>query len=121
MSSLITKQLLINSLAFPSVIQDEVKSYIFVDIVYAISRKRKNELIIGLQICLKYHPWDDDNEGFWGLSYGYEVLIKCETCRSCGGYINIEMINRYTISYRAQVYTISPRVICSCPFLDFEI
>ena len=119
MSSLITKQLIINSLRIPSVIQDEVKSYIFIDIVYAISRKRKNELITGLKICLKYHPCED-NEGLWGLSYGFEVLVKCGTCRSCGGYVLVEMINRYTISHRAHMYTIAPRAICSCPaVVDF--
>jgi hypothetical protein len=120
MSSIITKQLIINSLRIPGVIQDEIKSYIFVHIDYAISRKRKNELITGLRICLKYHPWDD-NEGLWGLSYGFELIVKCETCRSCGGYVLVEMINRYTTSHRAHIYTIAPRAICSCPALvDFE-
>jgi hypothetical protein len=75
MSSLITKQLLINSLVFPSVILDEVKSYIFVDIVYAISRKRKNDLIIGLKLYLRYHP-REDSERYWGITYGLQVFIK---------------------------------------------
>jgi hypothetical protein len=104
-SLLMTKQLIINSLRIPHDMRDEIKSYIFVDIVYANSRKRKNKLILGLEMCLKYHPWNN-NAGQWMVSYGYEVLIKCETCDFCGGYRFIEMVNIFT--------NIAPRAICSC-------
>jgi hypothetical protein len=106
MSSIITKQLIINSLRIPGVIQDDIKSYIFVDIVYANSRSKKNKLILGLQLCLKYHHKWTNGEGQWSVSYGYEVLIKCETCDFCGGYRYIDLVNIFT--------NIAPRAICSC-------
>ncbi len=114
MSYLITKQLLINSLKIPADMLYQVKSYIFVDIVYANSRSKKNKLILGLQLCLKYHHKCTNGEGQWTVSYGYEVLIKCETCDFCGGYRSIDLVNIFT--------NIAPRAICSCDgFEDYYL
>ena len=74
MSSLIAKQLLINSLEIPGVIQDEVKSYIFVDIIYANSRRMKNELILCMWLYSRYHP--GEMKGSTGISYSFKIIIK---------------------------------------------
>jgi hypothetical protein len=73
--SLITKQLLINSLEIPDVIKEEVKSYIFVDIIYVNSRRMKNEFIICMWLYSRYHP-GEEMKGSTGISYSFKAIIK---------------------------------------------
>lgn len=106
MNTITVKQLLINKLLTSSDLQEEVKSYIFLDITYVNTRNIKNKLILGLNLKLDY--WQSPlGEEHWALCYGFEVQFQCESCLDCGG---------YTFIGNQIVYTnIAPRALCCCP------
>jgi|LauGreDrversion4_2_1035121.scaffolds.fasta_scaffold10798_5 hypothetical protein len=84
-SLVIYKQLVINSIALPMDLINEVKNYLFYDKLSAESRNKKRGLINQLKLGLWYMP--DFTQGHWGLSYRYEVQLQAINCPSCGQFV----------------------------------
>lgn len=107
MNSVIEKQLLINSLPIPAVLQDLVKEHIFIDSITVRTRKNKGYVLS----CVKRFDYKceeyDDFGGHVSISYRYEFQFQSNFCLECGGYALIgDFINYMNVSRKA---------LCSCP------
>lgn len=106
MEIIIEKGILINKLLWNKnceYLNEELKSYLFIDYVQARARFLKKRLITHMKIGLRYTI-----EGnHWCLSFMYNVQLQCCSCLDCGGY---EMIGRSDVYVNA-----APRCFCSCP------
>ena len=101
MSSLVIhKQLVINSIALPMDLINEIKDYLFYDRLSAESRNKKRGLINQLKLGLCYIP--DFRGGHWGLSYRYERQMQAVNCPSCGQFL-----------YAGGIALI-PSTVCNC-------
>ena len=99
-------------------LRDEIKNYIFGDVVYTLSRKKKDNLIKSLKNNLEY-SYDTINgslspsrqSGQWALGYGYEVQFQAIQCVACGGF---EFVNPPVLG------NVAHRALCSCDgFADY--
>ena len=62
------KKLFINFLKIFTIIHKKVNSYIFIDIVYVNSRKRKDAMLADLNQLIKLDPPDEIKQ-LWAISY----------------------------------------------------
>lgn len=83
-------------------LRNDIKKYLFVDTVYAESRRRKNELIADFKEgIIKYENDGNDyeNSSHWAIQHQYSISVQLQAlhCNACGEY-------RFTgsqLSYRA--------------------
>ena len=105
----IEKQLLINKLLNNKNCFDlhhYINEYLFVDSIYSDARITKKSLILNLNQSLVYLN-DEDDDGYWRLSYGYEnIRLAAQQCLTCGGF-------RFTF-IQGQEF-VAPRALCCCP------
>lgn len=104
--SLVEKKLIVNKLLEIKnceYLNDELKSYLFLDKIQSRTRVQKKKLIEYLQFGLRYSI--EDNH--WCLSVAYDVQLQCCTCVDCGGY---EMIGSFDVYRNA-----AAKCLCSCP------
>ena len=103
------KQLLINKLLNNKKcfdLQDDIKGYLFVDSIYSEAHITKKSLILNLKQTLVYLN-DEDDDGYWKLSYGYEnIRLAAEQCKKCGGFKFIA---------GPEFRNVAPRALCCCP------
>lgn len=106
MSSIITKQLLINSLPIPTELQESIKEHLFVDPVTAKTKLLKKDL---LHTISRFDYSEED--GHVAISYRYEFQFQSSFCQDCGGYGLIGSLENYL--------NVSHSALCSCPgFMD---
>lgn len=110
------KQLLINKLLNNKKcfdLQDDIKGYLFMDSIYSEAHITKKSLILNLKQSLVYLK-DEDDDGYWRLSYGYEnIRLAAEQCITCGGFKFIQ---------EPQFINVASRALCSCPgFRDYYL
>lgn len=86
MTALIHKQLIINSMALPIEMINEVKEYLFYDKCSAESRNKKSGIINQFKLGLWYDP--DFQNGHWSLAYRYERQLQAVNCPCCGQFVN---------------------------------
>jgi len=111
MNTTINKQLLINSLIIPYDIQEQIKSFLFLDRITSEARQNKDGLINNLKLGLGYQC--DDGEAHWALWYRYEIQFQAINCIRCGGYCSVADEN---------IFIAIPMVaICSCQEFQDEI
>lgn len=101
------KQLLINKLLNNKNcvdLQDDIKSYLFVDFIYSEAHITKKSLILNLNQCLTRLP--DDGDGYWRISYRYDnIQLNASQCLTCGGFEFIA-----GPGFR----NVAPRALCCC-------
>lgn len=106
MNSIIAKQLLINSLPIPAVLQDSIKEHLFIDPTTVKTRQNKKELLHSIN-RLFYHK----QGGHVAISYRYEFQFQSTFCLDCGGYFVVGHFDNYI--------NVSHSALCSCPgFMD---
>lgn len=106
MNSVVEKQLLINSLPIPAVLQDIIKDHIFIDKIAVRARQNKGNVLC----CIKrfdYECEEDDFHGHVSISYRYEFQFQSIFCLECGGYQMISKMENYI--------NVSQKALCSCP------
>lgn len=101
MNPIIAKQLLINALPIPEVLQDLVKEHLFIDPITAETKRKKSNLI---NIINRFKYYDGD--GHVSISYRYEFQFQSIFCRDCGGYEMIGTFDNYL--------NVSHTALCSC-------
>jgi hypothetical protein len=84
-SLVIHKQLIINSMALPLDLINEIKDFLFYDKFSAESRQKKRGLVNQFKLGLWYQP--DFKQGHWALAFRYETQIQAINCVCCGQFI----------------------------------
>lgn len=102
MNSVITKQLLINSLPIPVELKDSIKEHLFVDTVTLKTKLLKKDL---LHTISRFDYSEED--GHVAISYRYEFQFQSTFCQDCGGYtVIVDKFDNY--------FNISRPALCSC-------
>lgn len=102
MNSVITKQLLINSLPIPDELKDNIKEYLFIDHVTVKTKNFKKNLTDTVKRFYRF-----EKNGYVSISHRYFFQFQSSFCKDCGGYtVIVDKFDNY--------FNISRPALCSC-------